>query len=82
LLNVSTRNPPSGGYVKSLNLLARTAALAAALALGLLANGAQAQTTLRVAMTASDIPDVTGQPDQGFEGYRFVGYSLYDSQAE
>jgi peptide/nickel transport system substrate-binding protein len=79
LLNVSTRNPPSGGYVKSLNLLARTAALAAALALGLLANGAQAQTTLRVAMTASDIPDVTGQPDQGFEGYRFVGYSLYDS---
>jgi peptide/nickel transport system substrate-binding protein len=40
---------------------------------------AQAQTTLRVAMTAGDIPDVTGQPDQGFEGYRFVGYTLYDS---
>jgi ABC-type transport system substrate-binding protein len=39
----------------------------------------QAQTTLRVAMTAGDIPDVTGQPDQGFEGYRFVGYTLYDS---
>ncbi|MHB1122031.1 MAG: ABC transporter substrate-binding protein [Ramlibacter sp.] len=30
-------------------------------------------------MTASDIPDVTGQPDQGFEGYRFVGYTIYDS---
>ena len=39
----------------------------------------QAQTTLRVAMTAGDIPDVTGQPDQGFEGYRFVGYTLHDS---
>jgi peptide/nickel transport system substrate-binding protein len=43
------------------------------------AHSATAQTTLRVAMTAGDIPDVTGQPDQGFEGYRFVGYSLYDA---
>jgi peptide/nickel transport system substrate-binding protein len=34
---------------------------------------------LRVAMTAGDIPDWTGQPDQGFEGYRFVGWSLYDA---
>jgi peptide/nickel transport system substrate-binding protein len=34
---------------------------------------------LRVAMTAGDIPDWTGQPDQGFEGFRFVGWSLYDS---
>ncbi|OYU49233.1 MAG: ABC transporter substrate-binding protein [Rhizobiales bacterium PAR1] len=40
---------------------------------------AKAESTLRVAMTAGDIPDVTGQPDQGFEGYRFVGYTLYDS---
>ena len=47
--------------------------------LGLGARSAAAQTTLRVAMTAGDIPDVTGQPDQGFEGYRFVGYSIYDS---
>ena len=30
-------------------------------------------------MTAGDIPDWTGQPDQGFEGFRFVGWSLYDS---
>ena len=30
-------------------------------------------------MTAGDIPDWTGQPDQGFEGYRFVGWSLYDA---
>jgi len=35
--------------------------------------------TLRVAMTAGDIPVTTGNPDQGFEGYRFVGYNLYDA---
>src|ERR1700758_2948755 len=34
--------------------------------------------TLRVAMTAGDIPVTAGNPDQGFEGYRFVGYNLYD----
>jgi len=35
--------------------------------------------TLTVGMTAGDIPVVTGNPDQGFEGYRFVGYNLYDA---
>jgi ABC-type transport system substrate-binding protein len=30
-------------------------------------------------MTAGDIPVTTGNPDQGFEGYRFVGYNLYDA---
>src|SRR5947209_5043498 len=40
---------------------------------------AQAESVLRVAMTAADIPDWTGAPDQGYEGYRFVGFSLYDS---
>jgi peptide/nickel transport system substrate-binding protein len=56
-----------------------------ALGLGVLGFGAlaappaQAETVLRVAMTAGDIPDWTGQPDQGFEGFRFVGWSLYDS---
>jgi peptide/nickel transport system substrate-binding protein len=39
----------------------------------------QAETVLRVAMTAGDIPDWRGQPDQGFEGSRFVGFSLYDT---
>src|ERR1700728_585172 len=39
---------------------------------------ASAGGTLRVAMTAGDIPVTTGNPDQGFEGYRFVGYNLYD----
>jgi ABC-type transport system substrate-binding protein len=40
---------------------------------------AQAGGTLIVGMTAGDLPITTGNPDQGFEGYRFVGYNLYDS---
>jgi ABC-type transport system substrate-binding protein len=34
---------------------------------------------LRIGMTASDIPYTAGQPDQGGEGYRFIGYQLYDA---
>lgn len=33
---------------------------------------------LRIGMTAADIPFTGGQPDQGFEGFRFIGYQLYD----
>src|SRR6476620_5150290 len=40
---------------------------------------ALAQGTLRIGMTAADIPQTTGQPDQGFEGYRFAGYTIYDA---
>ena len=43
-----------------------------------LSSPAQAESVLRVAMTAGDIPDWAGLPDQGSEGYRFVGYSLYE----
>jgi peptide/nickel transport system substrate-binding protein len=53
-----------------------------ALALGLacqLSPTARAETVLTVGMTAGNIPVTTGNPDQGFEGYRFVGYNLYDS---
>jgi peptide/nickel transport system substrate-binding protein len=39
---------------------------------------AKAESVLRVAMTAGDIPDWAGQPDQGYEGFRFVGFNLYD----
>ena len=35
--------------------------------------------TLIVAMTAGDIPVTTGDPNQGFEGYRFLGYNLYEA---
>ena len=43
------------------------------------ASAAQAAGTVTVGMTAGDLPATTGNPDQGFEGYRFVGYNLYDS---
>ncbi|MFC0410164.1 ABC transporter substrate-binding protein [Roseomonas elaeocarpi] len=39
----------------------------------------RAESVLRVAMTAGDVPLTAGLPDQGFEGWRFVGYNLYDS---
>lgn len=35
--------------------------------------------TIRIGMTAADIPLTHGQPDQGFEGNRFTGIPLYDS---
>src|SRR5882757_4775544 len=40
---------------------------------------AAAETTLRIGMTAADIPRTLGQPDQGFEGNRFTGLAMYDS---
>jgi peptide/nickel transport system substrate-binding protein len=53
------------------------------LSLVLSAGSAMAQTgrggTLRIGMTAADIAYTAGQPDQGFEGFRFVGYPLYDA---
>ena len=41
-------------------------------------SAAFAQGTLRIGMTASDIPLTTGQTDQGGEGMRFMGYTVYD----
>ena len=43
------------------------------------AAGAQSAGVLRIGMTAADIPQMTGSPDNGFEGYRFCGYTLYDA---
>ncbi len=40
---------------------------------------AEAQGTLRLGMTLADIPVSFGQPDQGFEGFRFMGLMLYDA---
>ena len=50
----------------------------AALLLASLGAPAQAQGTLRIAMTASDVPTTTGAPDNGFEGLRFLGYPVYE----
>ena len=38
-----------------------------------------AQGTLRIGMTAADIPLTSGQPDNGGEGQRFIGYTVYDA---
>ena len=59
----------------------RALGLAAAMAValpGLVPSMASAQGTLRIAMTAADIPRTLGQPDQGFEGNRFTGIPMYD----
>jgi ABC-type transport system substrate-binding protein len=55
-------------------------ALAAALAAAPLA-GAEAQQpkTLRIAMTAADVPTTTGMPNNGFEGMRFLGYPIFEA---
>jgi peptide/nickel transport system substrate-binding protein len=39
---------------------------------------AMAETTLRIAMTAADIPTATGLPNNGFEGMRFLGYPIFE----
>src|ERR1700738_1200217 len=44
-----------------------------------LPQAAFAETTLRIGMTAADIPRTLGQPDQGFEGNRFTGLTMYDA---
>jgi peptide/nickel transport system substrate-binding protein len=40
---------------------------------------ASAETVLRIGMTAADIPATTGAPDQGAEGWRTAGTTIYDS---
>lgn len=40
---------------------------------------AQSDSTIRIAMTVSDIPTLGGAPSQGGEGHRFGGITLYDS---
>ena len=56
-------------------LIAVTAVAVLALAF---TTSAFAQGHLRIGMTASDIPYTGGQTDNGFEGFRFVGYQIYE----
>jgi ABC-type transport system substrate-binding protein len=56
--------------------LARLTALGLLMAIG--SSPVLAQGTLRIGMTAADIPLTTGQTDQGGEGMRFMGYTVYD----
>src|SRR5213080_1948046 len=50
----------------------------AAMFLATLAPAASAETVVRIGMTAADIPRTLGQPDQGFEGNRFTGNTMYE----
>lgn len=58
---------------------ARLRGLLVATVLGALMASAQATGTLRIAMTASDIPLPNGQTDQGAEGMRFMGYTVFEA---
>lgn len=58
----------------------RAASGALAILLAVAVGGAaRAETVLRIAMTAADIPRTLGQPDQGYEGNRFTGFTMYDA---
>src|SRR3954464_7055528 len=59
-------------------MLIRKASCTLALTAALLSHSAMAETTLRIAMTASDIPTATGMPNNGFEGMRFMGYPIFE----
>jgi peptide/nickel transport system substrate-binding protein len=56
--------------------LATGAAVAGLLAVSGVPAGAQS--VVRIGMTAADIPRTLGQPDQGFEGNRFTGNTMYE----
>jgi peptide/nickel transport system substrate-binding protein len=57
----------------------RKASCTLAVAAALLSGGAaMAESTLRIAMTAADIPTATGLPNNGFEGMRFLGYPIFE----
>ncbi len=78
MMQISGKTPP---MVKGL----RMAALAGGAIVFLMAGHASealAAGTLRIGMTASDIPLTTGQTDQGGEGQRFMGYTLYNALIE
>ncbi len=53
--------------------------LSAIFAAALIPMSAMAQGILRIGMTASDIPLTTGQTDNGGEGQRFMGFTVYDA---
>jgi len=55
--------------------LVLSAVLASALAI---APALAQEKTLRIAMTASDIPTTTGMPNNRFEGMRFLGFPIFE----
>ncbi len=59
-----------------MRLIARLGLLAV-----LFATPAWSQGTLRIAMTAADLPTTAGAPTQGLEGTRFAGYPVFEPLA-
>src|SRR6201996_7350804 len=64
------------GKTSKLRLVAT--AMVTVAALTALPHRGNAETIVRIGMTAADIPRTSGQPDQGFEGNRFAGFTMYD----
>ena len=56
--------------------------LLSALILVLFTGHVQAANPLRIAISLSEFPNLWGQPDGGFEGVRFGGYTLYDAMVQ
>lgn len=54
------------------------AAMMAALSAGTAMGTAEAAGTLRIAMTAADVPTTTGMPNNGYEGMRFLGFPIFE----
>jgi peptide/nickel transport system substrate-binding protein len=63
--------------MKTSGLLRLAGVPVAAAMLAATISAASAQ-TVRIGMTAADIPKTVGQPDQGFEGNRFTGNTMYE----
>jgi peptide/nickel transport system substrate-binding protein len=64
--------------IKTRRRAAAAAIMLATAAIIGVSRAASAETILRIGMTAADIPRTLGQPDQGFEGNRFTGLTMYD----
>ena len=71
-----SRWPEEHSMLSRRDFLIATAGAAAAPALPAAAASPQ---VLRIAMTAADLPSTHGIPNNGFEGYRFLGYQPYDA---
>src|ERR1700730_17716251 len=69
----------SGGSARSLVAQSLGRAALALTLFTVLSDPAQAGGTLTVGMTDGDIPMANGNPDQGFEGFRLVGFKLFDA---
>lgn len=76
------RSKPEGSQAFSKLLQVSTILGAATFAMFATTVQADAASTLRIGMTASDIPLTTGQTDQGGEGQRFMGYTVYNALVE